>query len=185
MVGSPRDCSEPFVNNDQPLSVPAAYRMRQITAADAGALMGFYNGLSAPSKRTFHPLGPETDLATCEQICRENVVADGDRYDLVVEFDEQVVGWGFICGLKGSEPSLGLGIADDHQQRMLGRAVTSALMRHAQTRQLPALHLTVVQDNAVARRLYESFDFVVRTERVSEVDGLSYYEMTAELTSNS
>ena len=147
--------------------------------------MRFYNGLSSPSKRTFHPLGPLTDRATCEQIARDsaagdNAAGDAGRYDLIVWHGEQIVGWCFICDLDKA-PSLGLGIADAHQSRKLGRAMVSAVMHWARTQRLPAVHLTVVHDNGVARRLYESFGFVVRGERVSEVDGLRYCHMTAEL----
>jgi len=154
--------------------------MRRITPADADALMRFYNGLSSPSKRTFHPLGPLTDRATCEQIAGDNAAGDAGRYDLIVQHGEQIVGWCFICGLN-KEPSLGLGIADAHQGRKLGRALVSAVMHWARARRLPAVHLTVVHDNAAARRLYESFGFVVRGEHLSEEDGLSYCHMTTEV----
>ena len=57
----------------------------------------------------------------------------------------------------------------------------TAAMTWARRQRLSAVHLTVVAQNAPARRLYEVFGFVVVRERVSDVDRLLYTDMVADL----
>ncbi len=169
---------EPLPDDATP-SAPAGYRLRRLEPGDGEPLARFYNGRSDASKRLFRPIGLATDAATCEAICRDNVVG-GDKYDLVVTHATEIVGWGFIWGLKGERPSLGLGVADAHQGRGLGRALMSNLMTWARQEGLKRVELTVVKENAIARGLYEAFGFGVTGERVSSVDGLTYCDMAAE-----
>lgn len=161
--------------------VPSPYELRRLAPGDAEPLVHFYNGLSEESKRTFRPIGVQTDLETCEQICFDNSGDGGEKYDLIVTLGGRIVGWCFIWGLNGADPALGLGIDDDHQSKGLGNALMSAIMAWATKQPLPAVHLTVVRENTPARKLYESFGFVVRHERVSDLDGLWYCDMVAEL----
>ena len=59
--------------------------------------------------------------------------------------------------------------------RRAGRVViAAALLAAADTRHLPEVHLTVLEDNTRARRLYESVDFRVvgKTTFRSENDSL-------------
>ena len=56
----------------------------------------------------------------------------------------------------------------------------SALVQQAQRLRLPALHLTCVEDNAIAQQLYESFGFE-RNDRHTGDDGLCYVGMIAQL----
>jgi GNAT superfamily N-acetyltransferase len=157
------------------------YRIRRLASGDAEALLRFYNGMSASSKRLFHPLGDQTDPDTCREIVEANMPAAPERYDLIVTCRNNVVGWCFLMGLGGPEPSLGLGIADAHQGRGLGRQLMERVMAWARGQRLPAVSLTVVHNNRVARRLYEHFGFVEVSQRVSEVDRLHYVDMRAEL----
>lgn len=172
---------------DHPLTVPEPYRLRRLVPGDADGLMHFYNHLSAGSKRTFRPIGLEADRCTCEAICADNEVPPGGpdiagrKYDLVLILDGEIVGWCFIWELDSPEPNLGLGIADAHQRRGLGKVLMSAIMDVARRRRLPTVHLIAVKDNEAALRLYESFGFAICGERTSPVDGLEYYRMKVEL----
>lgn len=137
----------------------------------------FYRALSPASKRTFRPIGVEADLATCLSICELNAANPAERYDLFVWHDDAIVGWGFLWDIRTEKPSLGLGVADTHQRKGVGRALMSALMQWAADQTLPEVHLIAVRDNAPAIRLYQSFGFRITGERHDERDGLWYHEM--------
>jgi len=153
------------------LSVP--FQIRPIDKNDD-------NNLSPVSKRNFHPMGATTTPEQCTSVCESNVSPESDRYDLVGLADGQVVGWGFLWGVQSEKVSLGLCIADAWQQRGLGTAMMSALVQQARRLRLPALHLTCVEDNAIAQQLYESFGFE-RNDRHAGEDGLCYVGMIAQL----
>ena len=151
--------------------------IRRIRAGDALPLACFYNGLATRSKRTFRPLGERTEEETCEGIVQENAV--GSKYDLVAVCKERIVGWGFLWDLApGSTPTFGLGVADAFQGQGLGSRLMGAIMQVAVELGVPRISLTVVQDNAVAWRLYEKQGFVRCGEFVGQ-DGLPYYRMCA------
>lgn len=160
------------------LSVP--FQIRPIDKNDVAALRCFYNSLSPASKRTFHPMGTTATLEQCASVCESNVSPESDRYDLVGLADGRVVGWGFLWGVRSEKVSLGLGIADAWQQRGLGTAMMSALVQQARRLRLPALHLTCVEDNAIAQKLYESFGFKRNDRHIGE-DGLCYIGMKSKL----
>ena len=166
------------MNVSRSASMP--YQIRPIAEADAPALMRFYNRLSPASKRTFHPLGTTATLEQCVEVCENNVGSESDRYDVVGFADGQIVGWGFLWGLRSDEASLGLAVADTWQQRGLGTTLMRAMVQHARTLPLPAIHLACVEDNSIAQRLYESFGFE-RSDRHTGEDGRPYVGMTAKL----
>ncbi len=152
--------------------------LRRLTEADASALAAFYNSLSAPSKRTFAPLGPITTLERCAGVARDNLLNTG--HDLVAVADGRIVGWTFIWKFDSKEPFFGLAVADAYHGRGLGKALMTRMMQIARARCMPKVYLTVVQDNVVAWRLYGSQGFVRYGEFVGE-DGLPYYRMSADL----
>jgi putative acetyltransferase len=157
-------------------------RLRRLGPADADALHAFYNALSARSKRLFRPLGARTTLEQCRRLADANRLEQDTKYDVVAVSGQAIVGWGFLWN--GHErtdiATLGLGVADDWQGRGLGRRLMAAVLDAAPGRDLSCVELTVVQDNAVARRLYESFGFV-RTGDLVGLDGLPYFRMTRPL----
>lgn len=155
-------------------------KIQRIDDGHAQWLLAFYNGLSTASKRTFRPLGETTTLAVCEGIIRDNHPGIDDKHDLVVVVENRIVGWGFLHNLSLAEPVLGLAIADDWQGRGLGSAVLDAIMAEAHARCLARITLTAVQDNALAKGMYEQRGFVCCGEFVGE-DGLSYHHMVAQL----
>ena len=147
---------------------------------DAGALVDFYNGLSAASKRTFRPLGATTTLEVCEGIVRDNSPGMDRRLDLVALHETRIVGWAFLQNLQSDKPTFGLGIADDHQGRGLGGALMDRVMNAARERAVEKVSLIVVKDNAVAWKMYEKRGFHRSGEYVED-DGLTYFRMTAGL----
>lgn len=165
-------------------TLPKPYQIDQLGCGHAEALVRFYNSLSAESKRTFRPLGTETDLATCQAICAANNADTPSRHDLVVTHDQDIVGWCFLWDIDKASPQLGLGIADEHQRRGLGRFLISTLLDWARGYRVKRIDLIAVKDNAPALRLYESCGFRVTGELHDERDGLDYYEMTAQLSNH-
>ena len=153
--------------------------LRRLDPANAGALRSFYNGLSARSKRLFRPLGARATLEQCRRLADANRPGRDTKYDLVAVLGHAVVGWGFLWNGHKQEDmaTLGLGVADAWQGRGLGRRLMAAVFDAAPGRGLSCIELTVVQDNAVAQRLYESFGFA-RTGELVGVDGLPYFRMT-------
>jgi putative acetyltransferase len=157
-------------------------RLRRLGPADAEALCSFYNGLSARSKRLFRPLGVSTTIEQCGQLADANRPGQDTKYDLVAVAGRAVVGWGFLWNGhdRAEAATLGLGVADDWQGKGLGRRLMVAVLDAAPGRGLSCVELTVVQDNAVAQRLYESFGFAHVGDLVG-IDGLRYFRMTRPL----
>jgi ribosomal protein S18 acetylase RimI-like enzyme len=149
-----------------------------VRSGDADALVAFYNGLSARSKRLFRPLGEVTTLEACRGVVRDNL--EGSKLDLVAPKGGVIVGWGFVWGLMEEEPTFGLCVADAHQRQGLGSVLIDRVLAAVRARGLTRVHLTVVQDNLVAFSLYESRGFVRYGELVGS-DGLPYYQMALDL----
>ncbi|MDP6380131.1 MAG: GNAT family N-acetyltransferase [Phycisphaerae bacterium] len=155
-------------------------KLRQVRPEDAGALAEFYNGLSKGSKRTFRPLGEVTTLSACEDIIRDNAPETGDKFDLVALDGTQIAGWGFLWNIKSNEPTLGLGVADDYQGKGLGGKLMDGIMETARRRGLRKVSLCVVNNNHVARQIYEKRGFVRCGDFVGK-DGLDYLQLAVEL----
>lgn len=155
--------------------------LRPLQEGDAPALLAFYNGLSRASIRTFRPLGEATTLEVCERIVAENDPARRLRYDFVACDEDAIIGWGFLARLDGEAPSFGLGIADAHQGRGLGKALIDRVLAWAQANRIARVRLVVVKDNARAVCLYESRGFVTHGEFIDDKDKLPYLRQVAEL----
>ena len=153
--------------------------IRRVGEGDANALVEFYNGLSPRSIRTFRPLGKTTTRDVCQDIVQDNVL-DVEKCDFVVVDEDRIIGWSFVWGLASEEPTLGLCVADAHQGQGLGRTLLDRALVAARERELARVHLTVVKDNSVALRLYESRGFVRCGEFVGS-DGLDYYRMQVDI----
>jgi putative acetyltransferase len=154
--------------------------IRRIRPGDADALVAFYNGLSARSKRTFRPLDHVATWDTCEEIVRDNELEPEKKFDLIALHEDRIVGWSFVWDLQSGEPVFGLGIADAYQGRGLGSELMDRVIEVAREHRLGKVHLTVVQDNRVAWRMYEKRGFVRYGEFVGK-DELPYFRMVAEL----
>ena len=155
--------------------------LRRIQPGEGSALVEFYNGLSAPSRRTFRPLGRTTQLKDCEAIVQENRPEIDQKFDLVAVHGTQIVGWSFLWKLESEKPTFGLGIADTYQGKGLGSALMDGVMKAARERGLRKVFLTVVKDNEVAWKMYEKRGFVRDGEYYDAKDALPYFRMAAEL----
>jgi GNAT superfamily N-acetyltransferase len=163
-----------------PLPIPEPYRLRRVAPGDGRGLARFCRELSRESRRRLTPIGLRIDRNTCELICFDNWLQPSDKYDLVLTLEDRIVAWGFLWGLQGPSPSLGLVVGDEHQRHGLGRAVLAHLMRQAAEFRVRELHLTVDADHAVARRLYESAGFAATGEQPAP-RGRRYVEMSVSL----
>lgn len=159
--------------------------LRRLAPGDEGALMAFYNQLSAASKRTFRPIGPVALPEVCADIVVANADGVGTKYDLVAIDDGarqtgSIIGWSFLWNLDTDEPMFGLAVADAFHRQGLGAMLMARVMQAAREIGLPTVHLTVVTDNNAAQRLYEKQGFVKYDEFIGE-DGLPYFKMKAEV----
>lgn len=165
------------------ITASPAFKVRRLQVEDASALAAFYNRLSKESKRTFRPIGPITIPEKCLEIAADNGQEESasSKYDLIAVYDGQIIGWGFIWNLTSTEPTFGLAVADAYHHRGVGNFLMSCTMQWARNQALKAVHLTVVQDNIIAWKLYEKYGFVKENEFIGE-DGQPYYSMVAALS---
>ena len=158
------------------------FTVRQLRVSDDSSLAVFYNRLSKESKRTFRPIGPITLPEKCAEIAADNL-GEGTtalKYDLIAVSDDEIIGWGFIWDLATTTHTLGLAVADAYHNQGVGNQLITCLMDWARNQQLGEVHLTVVQDNAVAWKLYQKHGFVKTGTFIGD-DGQPYYRMVAAL----
>jgi ribosomal protein S18 acetylase RimI-like enzyme len=153
--------------------------LRRATTGDAEALCAFYNELSAQSKRTFRPLGVTTSIGECRGVVLAN--ESGGKYDIVATRGGRIVGWGFLWHLRSEGPTLGLAVADAYQGQGIGSRLLDRTLLATRELGLARVHLTVVQDNVVAWKLYQSRGFV-RCGEFVDSDGLPYYSMVIDVS---
>jgi ribosomal protein S18 acetylase RimI-like enzyme len=153
----------------------------RLSTGAAGALAEFYDALSAPSKRTFRPLGESTTVEACREIANAQIggdAGDADKIDLVASAGAEIVGWSFVWSVSGPEPTFGLGVADAYQGQGLGGRLMDRVLDLAHECGIAQIHLTVVQDNLVALGMYERRGFV-RCGAFTGEDGLPYYRLVS------
>ena len=154
--------------------------LRRVAEGDAALLADFYNGLSTPSKRTFHPLGETTPLDKCEVIIRDNAADRDMKFDMAACADGRIVGWSFLWNLQSEAPTFGLAVADAFQGQGLGAMLMDAILDAAGERGgIGKIALTVVCDNDKACAMYERRGFVKQHAFQGE-DGLPYFSMIRE-----
>lgn len=160
-----------------PAILPVTVPIRPLGSGDAVALMALYNQRGPAARRTFRALGGDTcDLARCEQVIAAATASPPRGLDLVATEGMHLVGWGFVWNLAEAQPLFGLLVADNHQGRGLGRRLTEAVLAGTDALGLPAVHLTVVEDNLPAIGLYARLGFVDTGGFVHD-DGLPYRRM--------
>lgn len=167
------------MNESRSITTAPLFTIRQLTISDAEALATFYNQLSAESLRTFRPIGPITIPEKCRKIAEENEPKGPElasKYDVVALYQQQIIGWSFIWDLNTEEPTFGLAVADAYHHQGVGTTLTKHVMAWARQHHLPEVHLTVVQDNIIAWKLYAKQGFV-RIGEFTGDDGQPYYRM--------
>ena len=151
--------------------------IRLLKSDDANGLREFYNGLSSESLRLFL-WAPWPRTSSAKEIARN---AAGDRCDLVALAGDRVIAWAFLMRMQTDLPHLGIAVADDYQNKGLGRQLMSKLIERARRTGKKKIDLIVVQDNTRAQRLYQSFGFTMHGTRRGD-DGQDYFEMALTLT---
>jgi ribosomal protein S18 acetylase RimI-like enzyme len=153
------------------------YTVRQLQISDALNLAAFYNRLSKESKRTFRPIGPITVPEKCAEIAKEN---NTHKFDLIAIYGGEIIGWAFLWDLKTATPTLGLAVADNYHNLGVGKMLLRRVLVWAKNQAINKIHLTVVQDNDVAWKLYAKHGFV-KTGSFTGDDGQLYFKMVATL----
>ena len=152
--------------------------LRELSVNEAGALRDFYNGLSDETLRVFRPFSWTVSIDQCETVTRG--IARGYRYDLVLESDGRIKGWGYLEGLNREKGHLGIGFREEFTDKGYGTEMMKMLIRAAERNHLKAIVLTFVEDNARARHVYLKLGFCVVGEFTGE-DGLKYQKMVLDL----
>jgi ribosomal-protein-alanine N-acetyltransferase len=162
-----------------------SFTFQRLRVTDATSLARFYNRLSQESKRTFRPIGPITVPEKCTEIAVDNINEgmSAQKYDIIAIFDGEIIGWGFIWDLHTATPTFGLAIADDYHNHGVGKQLMTHVMDWARSHTLKEVHLTVVQDNEVAWKLYQQQGFVITGEFIGD-DGQPYFRMVTRLQKN-
>ena len=137
--------------------------IRHLTSADLPALADFYASLTEAVTYYFQPW-PEVT----EEVLREHLVGGHAGRHLVLGLvapEGTVEVHGCVCFVDSDQPLLGIGLRERAQGQGWGRALLEALLAEADARSLPEVHVTVLKDNARARNLYESVDFLIVGEK--------------------
>ena len=164
----------------EPPSVDTAREpvLRELSADDALGLQTFYNTLSVEARRLFRPIGWNITLEAAERVCAS--LEGGSRYDLVLDAGSRIVGWAFLTRLDAAMAHLGIGIHHGFTGSGFGRRLMEGLIAHARRRDIEAVELCHVADNARAHRLYEACGFATTGTRAGP-DGLQYVDMRVTL----
>lgn len=134
--------------------------IREVQQGDAPLLADFYHSLSWKSRLFFHPY-----ISTGIQHMRcvvENSITCLQKDLIALTEEGQIVGHGFLWGIQGKVPELGLGIADRYQNLGLGHVFMELLIGYARdVLGKERIRLSVYKRNMRARHLYDKFGFQV------------------------
>lgn len=128
---------------------------RRLRSGDEAALRRFHETLSQRSKALFTPHAYDDD--SLEKMVQRSE-KDTDRSYVAFD-DDRIVAYFFLWWFDTPFPSLGIGIAEDHQGQGLGKLLMSILLNDAKTAGCDGVELTTVLDNARAKALYEKVGF--------------------------
>ena len=158
--------------------------VQPLASSESAALAVFYNSLSPATIRTFRPLKDKTSADVCRRIAAENEVNPRNRLDLLAFMDEQIVGWAFLSSLSGTQPELGIVVADAIQGRGLGDRLLTQLLKWACDSGISHIYLMVVKDNHRAIHLYQRHGFVIYDDEFDEGDQLPYFHLVVDLSAD-
>jgi ribosomal protein S18 acetylase RimI-like enzyme len=137
--------------------------IRPLSAGDTEALLRFYQRLSAETVLFYDP-HPGATLETMQDVVRRAVSGE-DVARVLVTASGEIVGHVFLRDIASAEPSFGIGIAEDWQNRGYGPKLTAEVLAVADARsEVQAVVLTVNKRNLRAQKLYRDFGFVVYGE---------------------
>ena len=130
--------------------------IRRLGPSHSESLREFHKALGADSKRLFTPHA--YDAVTVDTYIKRST--DGvDLIYVAVNSAERIVAYFFLWELDDEVPALGIGIADEYQNRGLGRRLMQILIDSAKLLGKSGLELTTMPDNDRAFRLYKSCGF--------------------------
>lgn len=156
--------------NDDPVSVAEAtiessdgekLRSRRLAPGDEAALRRFHDKLSPASRSLFTPHGYDSVLL--RNYVERNQLGI-DRSYVLIDGSSAIVGYFFLWEFSLPVPSLGIGLADDWQEKKLGPKMMRILIDDARAAGKQGIELTTVLDNHRAFALYRKMGFEHRGE---------------------
>ncbi len=141
-------------------------RYRRLAPGDEAALRQFHDKLSPSSKSLFTPHGYDTVLL--RNYVERNQLGI-DRSYVLIAAASTIVGYFFLWDFSLPAPSLGIGIADDWQDKKLGPKMLRILIDDARAAGKQGIELTTVIDNHRAFALYRKMGF----EHHGEVENIA------------
>ncbi len=140
----------------------ARIEIRPLEHGDAKRLDALFHSLGDRSRHWFHP--HPFDKETAEALVAAIANPDERRYLMIghLEAREVVVGYGFLMELDAEMPTLGIAIADREHGRGYGERMMRYLIETGRELGKRGIQLTVYDDNAGARHLYERCGFTTR-----------------------
>jgi len=137
--------------------------IRPLHAGNAEALFRFYQGLSPETAGFYEPYTGLT-LEKMEAVVAQ-AVSGRDFAPVLVAASGEIVGHAFLADVSTAEPTLGIGLADEWQNRGYGPRLVGEVLTEADARaEVQAVVLTVNKQNARALRLYRKLGFIIYGE---------------------
>jgi ribosomal protein S18 acetylase RimI-like enzyme len=139
-----------------PTDAPSVFHIRPIRLDDGPGMWDLFGRLSPASRTYFYP-HPFAEEVAHQWAAR----ADDPAYVVRVAADAagRLVGYAWYNPVGDPLPTVGIGVADEAQNRGLGRRLIESLLEMARVTGRDGLRLTVHKDNVRAQSLYGRYGF--------------------------
>lgn len=143
-------------------------QIRDLTTADLGALLAFYQGLPEVVTRFYLPFNPVNDTVLDEHLA-------GGHITLGLFNDERIVGHSFLLILPDHQPVFGIGLDPSAQGQGWGRRLMQEVLGRGDAGGMPVIELTVVKENLRAISLYQNLGFTITGEATFQAEHDSWF----------
>lgn len=148
--------------------------VRDLSTADAPALLEFYHTLDQEVTWYYLPFGAEVRRETLEDPLR--AAEAGTHISLGLQDDSQrILGHVFIWNIGDEKPVFGIGLHQSILGKGWGRRLAETILSRADALGIPRITLTVLKTNLRACALYRSLGFEIRDTCTMRSTGDSHY----------
>lgn len=119
------------------------------------ALIHFHNSLSDKSRQFFFPHA--YDEVSIKKYIKRNKLKQDLIY--VALYEQTIIAYFFLWNFNQSNPTLGIGIADEYQGKGLAKSFINKLITEAKLKNIKYISLTTVLSNEKAFHLYQKCGF--------------------------